>query len=116
MMLCRRGRSRLASPTSRVACVATSVAALACEGQAALTEHNPASSAVWWVSGTIFLILVLILAIESFDWLHFRWRRLRGLEPPPDTFRPGRDLTEVKAGRTTPGPGRDGLEQPPHPP
>jgi hypothetical protein len=62
---------------------AAAVATLGCQGQAALTESNPASNAIWWVSGVIFLVLAVILVMETWDWLRLEWRRLRGHDQPP---------------------------------
>jgi hypothetical protein len=62
---------------------AAAVAALGCQGQAALTESNPASNAIWWVSGAIFLVLLVILAVEVSGAAWSAWRRLRGHDQPP---------------------------------
>lgn len=63
------------------------VGAVAC--QAPLGGYNPASHAIWWVGGAIFLVLAVILAVETWDWLRLAWRRLRRLDPPPGPVRPG---------------------------
>jgi hypothetical protein len=55
------------------------VGAVAC--QAPLGGYNPASHAIWWVSGAIFLVLAVILVVETWDWLRLQWRRLRRLDP-----------------------------------
>jgi hypothetical protein len=93
------------------------VGAVAC--QVPLGGYNPASHAIWWVSGVIFLVLVVILVVETWDWLRLEWRRLRRLDPPPGPVRPGdtfhlredarplrRHLWRARAVRRTWGEGR----------
>lgn len=57
-------------------------AAILLSGCPALGDHNPTSHAIWWISGAMFSLLLLFLAIELFDLCRFAWRRLRGLDPP----------------------------------
>jgi len=37
-----------------------------------LTEHNPASHAIWWVAGAIGLVLGVIVAVEIVDWVRYK--------------------------------------------
>ena len=78
-------RRRLLARSSSAAATAAAVATLGC--QAALTERNPASELIWWVSGAVFLVLAVILVVEVGDWLWLAWRRLRGHDRPPGPVR-----------------------------
>lgn len=85
------GRSARRSILARLGLAAAPVflivGAVAC--QAPLGSYNPASHAIWWVSGAVFLVLAVILVVEVGDWLWLAWRRRRGLDRPPGPVRPG---------------------------
>ena len=83
--------------TVQLAAAAVSAAVLA--GCPALGDPNPASHAIWWVGGAMFLLLLVFLAVEIADWCRAAWRRLRGTAPPPGPFPPGDEAHRIREER-----------------
>ncbi len=66
-----------------------------------LTEHSPASHAIWWVAGAIGLVLGVIVAVEIADWVRYKItssRETRRIEqsPPGEGFRLEEPNTELR--------------------